>query len=232
MATMPNEDDTSVWGRLSCIDVSGHTEEKNGFTYLSWAWAWQVLKDEYPDATFHKWPDNETGLPYVKDPDTQTAFVRVTVSAGGAEVTEMFPVLDYANKAIVNPDCFQVNTALQRGLAKAISYLGLGAYIYAGEDLPPTPKDKEVTITGTEKGKPSEKTAKGADTIFEIFRVFMSDMDTIEKLEGFYQSNLEAVRVLQRLDAKKYEEMLSLFKKQKADILSKKTETKGSKKDG
>ena len=214
----------SVWETLSCIDVSGHTEEKNGFTYLSWAWAWQVLKDEYPEATFIKWPDNETGLPFVKDAETGTAFVRVTVKAGGEEVTEMFPVLDYANKAIINPNAFQVNTALQRCLAKAISYLGLGAYIYAGEDLPPTPKDKEVTISGTEKGKPVDKKVTGADTIFEIFSVFMKDMDTIEKLEGFYQKNLEAVRVLQRLDAEKYEKMLSLFKQQKQDILSKEKE--------
>ena len=31
-----------------------------------------------------------------------------------------------------------MNTAFQRGLAKAISYHGLGHYIYAGEDLPQT----------------------------------------------------------------------------------------------
>jgi len=45
-------------------------------------------------------------------------------------------VLDYRNKAIQNPDAFSINTAFQRGLAKAISYHGLGHYIYAGEDLP------------------------------------------------------------------------------------------------
>jgi hypothetical protein len=220
----------SVWETLSCIDVSGHTEEKNGFTYLSWAWAWQVLKDEYPEATFVKHLNPETGLPFTKDPETGTAFVTVTVSSGPskngipAEATETFPVLDYKNSAIVNPNAFQVNTALQRCLAKAISYLGLGAYIYAGEDLPQTPKDKEVTILGEEKGKATEKKAAGADMIFEIFNVFMKSMDTIEKLESFYQSNIEAVRVLQRLDATKYEKMLSMFKKQKQDILSKEKE--------
>ena len=44
----------SVWETLSVIDCSGHTEEKNGFTYLSWAWAWQTLKELYPTAKFEK----------------------------------------------------------------------------------------------------------------------------------------------------------------------------------
>ena len=30
----------SVWETLSKVDVSDHTEDKNGLTYLSWAWAW------------------------------------------------------------------------------------------------------------------------------------------------------------------------------------------------
>ena len=47
------------------------------------------------------------------------------------------PVLDYRNKAVKNPDAFSVNSSLQRCLTKAISYHGLGHYIYAGEDLPP-----------------------------------------------------------------------------------------------
>ena len=44
----------SVWGTLKAISVNDHTEKKNGLTYLSWAWAWGVLKDNYPDATFEK----------------------------------------------------------------------------------------------------------------------------------------------------------------------------------
>jgi hypothetical protein len=44
----------SVWETLSKVNVNDHTEKKNGLTYLSWAWAWGVLKDNYPDATFEK----------------------------------------------------------------------------------------------------------------------------------------------------------------------------------
>jgi hypothetical protein len=124
----------SVWKTLSAINVNDHTEKKNGLTYLSWAWAWGVLKSHYPEATFtkHIQPD---GSPCIRD-DAGYSFVQVTVDVDGISATELFPVLDYRNKAIQNPDAFSINTAFQRGLAKAISYHGLGHYIYAGEDLP------------------------------------------------------------------------------------------------
>jgi hypothetical protein len=44
--------------------------------------------------------------------------------------------MDHRNKAIPNPDAFQVNTAIMRCMTKALSLHGLGLYIYAGEDLP------------------------------------------------------------------------------------------------
>jgi hypothetical protein len=44
--------------------------------------------------------------------------------------------MDFRNRAILNPNAYEVNTAMQRCLAKAISLHGIGLYIYAGEDLP------------------------------------------------------------------------------------------------
>ena len=38
--------------------------------------------------------------------------------------------------SIEKPNAFQINTSLQRALAKAIALHGLGLYIFAGEDLP------------------------------------------------------------------------------------------------
>jgi hypothetical protein len=46
------------------------------------------------------------------------------------------PVMDFRNRAILNPNAYEVNTAMQRCLTKAISLHGIGLYIYAGEDLP------------------------------------------------------------------------------------------------
>jgi len=139
----------SVWERLSKIDVSDHTEKKGNLTYLSWAWAWGTLKNEYPGASFQKHffdhisnvikdgvtLEGEMKLPYTID-EAGYAYVRVTVRVEDIEVTETLPVLGGNNRSVKNPDSFAVNTSLQRCLAKAIAYCGLGHYIYAGEDLP------------------------------------------------------------------------------------------------
>lgn len=59
-----------------------------------------------------------------------------TVRAFGRERTAHLPVMDHKHRAIPNPDAFQINTAMQRALAKAVGLHGLGMYLYAGEDLP------------------------------------------------------------------------------------------------
>ena len=134
----------TTWSVLSKIDVSDHVEKKNNLTYLSWAWAWGILKDKYPHATFEKHCfDHECGrLPYAADPAGNT-FVSVTVTIGDDAMTEVMPVLNHANKPVKSPDAFQINSSLQRALAKAIGLHGLGAYIYQGEDLPPDEKKEE-----------------------------------------------------------------------------------------
>ena len=117
------------------INVNEHIEKKNNLSYLSWAWAVdQLLRlDETAN-----WEYREP----VRFGDTVMVFC--TVTAFGRSRTAQLPVMDHRNKAIPNPDAFQVNTAMQRCLAKAIALHGLGLYIYAGEDLPegekPEPK--------------------------------------------------------------------------------------------
>jgi hypothetical protein len=63
------------------------------------------------------------------------------VTAFGKTMTAQLPVMDHKNKAIPNPDAFEVNKAMQRCLAKAIALHGIGLYIYAGEDLPEAPPE-------------------------------------------------------------------------------------------
>jgi hypothetical protein len=114
------------------INVNEHTEKKNGLTYLSWAWAWQEAIKADPNAT---WAVKMFGdQPYVSIGETKMVFVEVKMF--DKVLTCQLPVLDHRNKAIPNPDAFQVNTAIMRCLAKAIAMHGLGLYIYAGEDLP------------------------------------------------------------------------------------------------
>jgi hypothetical protein len=42
----------SAFVTLARICVSEHTLKKGKFTYLSWAWAWGILKENYPLATY------------------------------------------------------------------------------------------------------------------------------------------------------------------------------------
>jgi hypothetical protein len=112
---------------LRKINVSEHIEKKNGLSYLSWAWAVDTLLQQDPMATWEYKEPKQFG-------DTLMVFCAVT--AFGKIMTAQLPVLDYRNKAIVNPDAMAVNTAMQRCLAKAIALHGIGLYIYSGEDLP------------------------------------------------------------------------------------------------
>ena len=121
---------------LDAINVNNYTEKKGRFTYLSWAWAVRELLKVDPEAT---WEIHEWGLEGNRQPYMQTeagCFVQVTVWVGGIARTQVHPVLDNTNKHIMQPNAFQINTSIQRCLAKAIALHGLGLYIYAGEDLP------------------------------------------------------------------------------------------------
>ena len=128
----------SVFETLNAINCNGHTEKKNGLTYLSWAWAWAEVKKAYPTA-FYTIYENEQGLFY--HTDGKTAWVKTGVTIEGLEHIEYLPVMDFKNLSIPleRLTSFDVNKAVQRSLTKACARHGLGLYIYAGEDLPEQP---------------------------------------------------------------------------------------------
>ena len=124
-----------VWKTLSAIDVSNYVEKKNGLTYLSWAWAYGVMMDNYPD--LHYCFEEQ------KCETTNTVEITCTVHIHtGSDRNQMMmrhmwlPVMDFRNKAIANPDMFEINKTKMRCLTKCFAMFGLGHYIYAGEDLP------------------------------------------------------------------------------------------------
>jgi hypothetical protein len=125
----------SVFEVLNAIDCSQHIEKKNGLTYLSWAWAWAILKKHYPQATYTIYEDAD-GRNY--HTDGRTCWVKTGVCVEGIEHIEYLPVMDYKNASITidRVTSFDVNKAIQRSLTKAVARHGLGLYIYAGEDLP------------------------------------------------------------------------------------------------
>ncbi len=128
----------SAFNRLNTINVNGHTEKKNGLTYLSWAWAWAEVKKQFPDATYTIYERNTEYGPVNYFTDGRTCWVKTGVTIEGLEHIEELPVMDFRNKSIgydaVNS--MDVNKAIQRSLTKACARHGLGLYIYAGEDLP------------------------------------------------------------------------------------------------
>jgi hypothetical protein len=137
---MADTTNKQIWDTLSKVDVSKHVEKKGRFKYISWAWAWGILMEHYPEATFTNY-SNDDGYPCFFDKEGYGMVrVRVTIEGGKKCIfrhTECLPVLDNTNAPIKNPNSFEVNTALKRCLVKAMAYYGLGHYIYAGEDLPP-----------------------------------------------------------------------------------------------
>lgn len=125
----------NYFAELNAINVNEHAEQKNGLTYLSWAWAWGELKKRHPDA-FYTVYENADGWCYFTD--GRTCWVKTGVTVNGLECIEYLPVMDMRNKSIAADavTSFDVNKAIQRSLTKAIARHGLGLYIYAGEDLP------------------------------------------------------------------------------------------------
>lgn len=158
----------NVFETLNKKDVGGHTEKKNGLTYLSWAWAWAEFKKVYPDATYEIWRD-ENGKPYISDPELGY-MVFTSVKVGDLVHSMWLPVMDNQNKAmkskpyqvktryktidVAPATMFDINTAIMRCLTKNLAMFGLGLYIYAGEDLP-----EEVDSVSTSNSKASTKRA-------------------------------------------------------------------------
>lgn len=138
---------TTTWQVLSAINCNDKTEKKNGLTYLSWAWAWGIVKEKFPDANYKV--RQYDGKPYLFD-ENLGYLVTTEVTINGETIEMSLPVMDSANKAQkhepytwgkYNKTCeaatmFDINTAIMRCLTKNLAMFGLGHYIYAGEDIP------------------------------------------------------------------------------------------------
>lgn len=152
-----------IWDTLSKIDCSKHIEKKGNLTYLSWAWAYGIMMDNYPEMQF-----------YIADDEVQqdgTILVNVIVTIGDMTRKMWLPVMDHRNKPVANPNAFQINSTRMRCLTKCFALFGLGHYIYAGEDLPPSDEpepevdpDAESVITEDQYDEINELMEKsGAD---------------------------------------------------------------------
>lgn len=148
----------SVFATLSAINCNDHTEQKNGLTYLSWAWAWGIVKSYYPSANYEV--VEYGGRPYLHDANLGY-LVTTKVTIDGETIPMSLPVMDGSNKAqkhlaytyktkfaeksVEAATMFDINTAIMRCLTKNLAMFGLGHYIYAGEDLPKSVETRSIS---------------------------------------------------------------------------------------
>ena len=135
----------SIFDTLNAVNVNGKTEEKNGLTYLSWAWAWAEVKKAFPDAIYTIYERETEYGPVNYFTDGRTCWVKTGLTINGLEHIEELPVMNFNNKSIPleSVSSTDVNKAIQRSLTKAAARHGLGLYIYAGEDLPECEQNAE-----------------------------------------------------------------------------------------
>jgi hypothetical protein len=168
----------SVFEVLSAINVNDKVEQKNGLTYLSWAWAWAEVKKNYPSATYKVVKDEATNMPFVYDP-SMGYMCSTEVTIKGETLEMWLPVMDGANKAMKleayeyttrygkktcqGATMFDINKTIMRCLVKNLAMFGLGHYIYAGEDLPQDEKSVAEKLATPKKTAPKKTAPKKAE---------------------------------------------------------------------
>ncbi len=197
----------SHFDELAKVNCSDYVEKKGKFTYLSWPFAFAELFKRYPKAEIdvREWD----GFPAVRGP--KGWMISVSVSIDGIKRTQWHPVLDSNNRFIPEPDVFQLNTSIQRGAVKAIALLGLGLYIYAGEDLPegveqpadaPRATDKITPLDGVWEKQDAESQAWLLKVAAGVVERMGDPADAADYLTSQQLDADEKAAVWSRLDSK------------------------------
>jgi hypothetical protein len=197
---------------LNAVNVNDKTEQKNGLTYLAWAYAWGEVKKRYPEASYVIY-ENAQGWNY--HTDGRTCWVKTGVSIEGIEHIEELPVMNNRNQSIPleNVTSCDVNKAIQRSLTKACARHGLGLYIYAGEDLPENEKEEEENIP-----IPAQKTAEERSVASEV-RIAESGRKLTVKQHQLASKcpNDRIIMFMNAIPAKSYDE---LTERQYSDLIA------------
>ena len=189
-----------IFNILNKIDVGDYIEKKGGYNYLSWSNAVTELLKVCPDSTWviHEYLDKD-GLvsPYMRT--ESGCYVKITLTVNGIDRTQIMPVWDHRYKTIAKPDGGQVNTAIQRCLAKVISLHGLGLYIYNGEDLPEESKKEESKKKAAEKPKPPEPASNEQLILIKELMKGKGD-DAQKKLHAWVNTNPTMTEASEKID--------------------------------
>ena len=142
-------------------DVGDRIEKVKGggdkeYNYLSWAWCFHEVMQIDPNFNYRVL-ENLDGMPYWFDEDLGY-MVKTEMTILGITRTMWLPVMDSRNLSMKNrpydvktkyntykveqASMFDINKAIMRCLVKNVAMcIGLGLYIYAGEDIPEALED-------------------------------------------------------------------------------------------
>ena len=217
-----------VWDTLSKIDCSEYVEKKMNLSYVSWANAYTILMDHYPQAEVSFYMNPNTHVPYAELPDG-SAEVRCGVKIDNLYKEMFLPVMDNRNNAIIKPNARQVSDAKQRCLVKCLASFGLALYLYRNEDLP---REEEKTKKKQPKkeegfdanGSPTAEEPKKQDdlsmneawakTFVEGFEKMVVAFDKAEQVKDFYMSNEQDILAVKDIDKKYKKQIDEIVKKQ------------------
>lgn len=174
----------SVFEVLSKISVKDHIKETNGQAYLPWAWAWQQVKSNFPNATYMVVHDDETGLPFRED-HMLGLIVETKVSINDETLSMWLPVMDNKFKAMkreeysyetkfgpksVSPaNMHDINRAIMRCLTKNFAMFGLGISLYTGEEFEDSePSNSKQTAKASSPAKSKTTTKKESRELPEL----------------------------------------------------------------
>tara|TARA_R100000781_G_scaffold108339_1_gene72849 strand:+ start:459 stop:1097 length:639 start_codon:yes stop_codon:yes gene_type:complete len=193
-----------------------HIEKKGKFDYLSWAVAWDKLKQISPDAryeivTYKTANGNE--LPYMRCDKGALVHIYLQYKDKNDDICkheEYLAVTDHRNQCVLEPDSVQVINTARRCLAKAISMAtGWGIELWFGEDIKSLDYKPETLFNGDlpSKGKvtvdqnvklrrlANNRVFKGSDMVKQVDS-FITDgpnekeaEDKIKKLEQTIKEN-------------------------------------------
>ena len=196
---IPQHSLAEIWKTLSAIDVSEYVREKGGLSYLSWAWAWGVMMEHYPEFQV-EWfgqrgqvdPDGKIYRQEITDAayyEGGSVMVGCRVSIGNVYREMWLPVMDNRSNAIAKPDARKISDAKMRCLVKTFGILGLGHYIYAGEDIPQTPEAENEKNEKTQRVAELIEEIKGIGAALEDSNIMVPDEMRQEIMKAFQSKN-------------------------------------------
>lgn len=178
----------AVWRRFREIDMTPYHQDINGFTYVPWSRAWSIAMNEFGDYLEVHWHGGKDSNGVTRDITLYpggTGSVTCSASFDGEKYGEMtLAVMDYRNKAIVEPDSVEIQNARQRCLTKLLASLGLGLYLWENDGVFPeeaTPKAAPKKKAPAKKKAAPKKAAPKEKDLIEVLED-LDDKETIADL--------------------------------------------------